>query len=295
MRAELMSDAPVDLVEYWPYGEIASDASGIDERHLFTGHEREYLGSAEDALHGLDSMHARHYMSGPGRFMSVDSIGGEVGSSLSWNRNAYVHGNPVVFLDPTGRERLDATVQSFLGAWYATDLSRVRIYHGFIARILTTENRNGITIGRRIFVNQRTYQHYKAGTAEGAGIIGHEVAHVLQYRDNGFFGFLYAYLQEYILLRREGMSHEDAYNEVRFEIEAYAEGDAVLDFLVDPRNHDILMTLIAKGDLTEDQLTRVSSAGGHTDAQSNHEQIRRNKHDDPFRGTGFCGADNVCH
>jgi uncharacterized protein RhaS with RHS repeats len=47
-------------------------------------------------------MHARYYSSDLGRFMSVDPVGGEVGSSQSWNRYSYVLNNPLGFVDPNG-------------------------------------------------------------------------------------------------------------------------------------------------------------------------------------------------
>jgi len=49
-----------------------------------------------------DYMHARYYTFHLGRFMSVDPIGGSIGSSQSWNRYAYVGGNPIKSTDPTG-------------------------------------------------------------------------------------------------------------------------------------------------------------------------------------------------
>jgi len=48
-------------------------------------------------------MHARYYTFNLGRFMSVDPVGGTVGLSQSWNRYAYVRGNPVLRVDPDGR------------------------------------------------------------------------------------------------------------------------------------------------------------------------------------------------
>jgi hypothetical protein len=47
-------------------------------------------------------MHARYYSSNLGRFLSVDPVGGKVGSSQSWNRYSYVWDNPIVLTDPTG-------------------------------------------------------------------------------------------------------------------------------------------------------------------------------------------------
>jgi RHS repeat-associated protein len=71
---------------------------------MFTGHEREYMGTQPDVspLEGLDYMHARYYSAGLGRFLSVDPVPGSIGSSQSWNRYGYVHNNPVNLTDPLG-------------------------------------------------------------------------------------------------------------------------------------------------------------------------------------------------
>jgi hypothetical protein len=91
------------------------------------------------------------------------------------------------------------------------------------------------------------------------------------------------------------MSHEEAYRAIRFELEAYGEESAILAFLLDPINHDILISLIANENLTNDQLNRISNAGSRTDAQTDRKQERGKDHDDPFENTGFCSADNMCH
>ena len=55
-----------------------------------------------DTREDLDYMHARYYSPHLGRFLSVDPVGGEIGSSQSWNRYSYVRNNPMNMVDPTG-------------------------------------------------------------------------------------------------------------------------------------------------------------------------------------------------
>jgi RHS repeat-associated protein len=71
----------------------ASDA--VSQR--FTGQER-------DTESGLDFFQARYMASGLGRFMSPDpyNAGADVANPQSWNGYAYVVGNPLGFVDPTG-------------------------------------------------------------------------------------------------------------------------------------------------------------------------------------------------
>jgi hypothetical protein len=47
-------------------------------------------------------MHARYFSPYLGRFLRVDPVGGEVGSSQSWNRYTNVRNNPLGLLDPDG-------------------------------------------------------------------------------------------------------------------------------------------------------------------------------------------------
>jgi hypothetical protein len=49
-------------------------------------------------------MHARYFSPILGRFLSVDPVGGDVGSSQSWNRYTYVLNNPLVLIDPNGED-----------------------------------------------------------------------------------------------------------------------------------------------------------------------------------------------
>ncbi|MCH9646688.1 MAG: RHS repeat-associated core domain-containing protein [Deltaproteobacteria bacterium] len=78
---------------YMPYG---GENQPPSEDSRFTGHER-------DGSTGSDYMHARHYSSTIGRFLSVDPVQGQSQQPQSWNRYAYVQGNPLSLTDPTGR------------------------------------------------------------------------------------------------------------------------------------------------------------------------------------------------
>jgi hypothetical protein len=53
-------------------------------------------------------MHAKYYNPTLGRFLSVDPMGGEVGSSQGWNRYAYVSNNPMKYLDRSGNMKVRA-------------------------------------------------------------------------------------------------------------------------------------------------------------------------------------------
>jgi len=122
-RAEITDPASVERLDLWPYGEIASAPLGLEETHLFSGHEREYLGTSADALAGLDYMHARYYLSGGlGRFQSVDPILGRPGLSQSWNRYSYVQNNPIRTIDPRGEAGWD------VANWIDAKIAQVEAY-----------------------------------------------------------------------------------------------------------------------------------------------------------------------
>ncbi len=69
----------------------------------FTGQERD-LNLTNQTTDDLDYMHARYYAFNIGRFMSVDPVRGNVGSSQSWNAYMYVRDNPILLTDPTGKK-----------------------------------------------------------------------------------------------------------------------------------------------------------------------------------------------
>jgi RHS repeat-associated protein len=78
-------------------------------RSLNEGNVKRSLTLAAEKRWGNDYMHARYYSPNLGRFMSVDPVGGSVGSSQSWNRYTYVLNNPLAFNDPDGERQNPVT------------------------------------------------------------------------------------------------------------------------------------------------------------------------------------------
>lgn len=93
---------------YFPFGREATDRLQDFEPMKFTGHERDFhtegITATQSEKDDLDYMHARYYSPWMGRFLSVDPVGGSPEIPQSWNRYAYVVGNPVRFVDPDGEE-----------------------------------------------------------------------------------------------------------------------------------------------------------------------------------------------
>jgi RHS repeat-associated protein len=96
--------------DYTPYGqEVFTTAqmsrlqtTACPPSYKFTGHERdpETTSGANDT--GLDYAFARYYSSRLGRFLSIDPLGGSIGSLQSHNAYAYTGNNPLNHIDPSG-------------------------------------------------------------------------------------------------------------------------------------------------------------------------------------------------
>lgn len=81
---------------YYPYGQ---------ERGSGTPNDRVKFGTyRRDADTGLDYAMNRYYLSNWGRFMSPDPYtnSAELANPRSWNRYAYVNGDPVNYADSAG-------------------------------------------------------------------------------------------------------------------------------------------------------------------------------------------------
>jgi RHS repeat-associated protein len=88
--------------KFYPYGQERPSATANDTEK-FTGYYR-------DAATGLDYADQRYEQPGVGRFMTADpaASSAKVTDPGSWNRYAYVGGDPINFLDPRGTTQCPA-------------------------------------------------------------------------------------------------------------------------------------------------------------------------------------------
>jgi RHS repeat-associated protein len=94
--APVVADRLGSIGKFYPYGVERPSATGND-KEKFTGYFR-------DASTGLDYADQRYHQPGVGRFMSPDPFDGSAKATQpgSWNRYAYVGGDPVNGTDPSG-------------------------------------------------------------------------------------------------------------------------------------------------------------------------------------------------
>ncbi|MFK5894256.1 MAG: RHS repeat-associated core domain-containing protein [Pseudomonadota bacterium] len=108
------SGAVTDRYAYSPYGKTTVDGS-THNPFLYVGK----YGVMDDA-NGLHYMRARYYKEDIKRFMSLDALHGEVLSPQSLNRYAYVLGNPVMGVDPSGQSIKGGLIKIVIGGAFLT-------------------------------------------------------------------------------------------------------------------------------------------------------------------------------
>jgi RHS repeat-associated protein len=102
-RADVCDGVPVKYyidhaIDYYPYGKTLREYYPLQkERYLTTQHER-------DAETSYDNRGARLYDADVMRFLSVDPLAADY---AAWSGYHYVLGNPLMFVDPDGREADD--------------------------------------------------------------------------------------------------------------------------------------------------------------------------------------------
>jgi RHS repeat-associated protein len=98
-----------DSLDYLPYGEQIAGGTGTTRK--FTGKER-------DAESGLDYFGARFDSSSLGRFMSPDRGAMHMENPQSLNRYSYTLNNPLLYVDPNGKDPLPTNIVVSLANFY---------------------------------------------------------------------------------------------------------------------------------------------------------------------------------
>jgi RHS repeat-associated protein len=86
--------------------------AGMASPTIAEGRGVRFTGKERDAETGLDFSQARYLSSAQGRFTSPDPAGllaAKPGNPQSWNLYAYVLNNPLIYIDPTGLDCVNAT------------------------------------------------------------------------------------------------------------------------------------------------------------------------------------------
>ena len=124
--ARMVTDQNANIIarhDYAPFGQEIPSGVGVrtsvwgasdNVNQKFTGQER-------DGETNLDFFQARYLSSGLGRFMSPDpgNAGADLTNPQSWNAYAYVLGNPLNSMDPTGMDTINnaPSASATLSGW----------------------------------------------------------------------------------------------------------------------------------------------------------------------------------
>ena len=103
-------------------------------------------------------------------------------------------------------------------ALHPVDFNRVRVVPASpLVRSLWSDGIAAMTLMRWVLVDPAVIN----GDRDRLGrLLVHELVHVRQWSDYGFFGFLRRYLGDYLRRRRRGAGHRMAYWSNRLEVEA---------------------------------------------------------------------------
>ena len=108
------------------------------------------------------------------------------------------------------------------------EMPTVYFYAGGFSRSITNHlHIHGITVGRKVFVAPTVVSVDKNLAKINVELAAHEIAHVLQYRREGFIKFFYKYFSGYWRNLKQyqnwdAISRHLAYLDIPFEIEARA-------------------------------------------------------------------------
>ncbi len=118
-------------------------------------------------------------------------------------------------------------------------LPEIYFYAGRFSRLITVSLKiHGITIGKNIFIKPTQISSNNILTKINSELAAHEIAHVLQYRREGFIRFLFTYLRSYRKNLKgkkkwDSISRHQAYLDIPQEVEASEIAAQFVDWIRD--------------------------------------------------------------
>lgn len=124
---------------YYGFGEEYTNSLQDTQRLKFTAHERDFC--CDGTKDAIDFMHARQYSGWAGRFLSVDPGGWDKHRPQTWNRYVYAENNPILKVDPDGRDA-EIAASSNVNAVksYLTELMRRPSGRAVVTAIVNDQN-----------------------------------------------------------------------------------------------------------------------------------------------------------
>ena len=129
-------------------------------------------------------------------------------------------------LSESSRQKLELFFREHLNDRHFK-LPKINFHAGKLSHFLTSTIKvDGIAFGKHIFIPPRLIERNSKNKLRiNEELAAHEIAHALQYKREGFFGFLYKYLGSYRKnlrkkKKRDSIAKFEAYFEIPFEVEA---------------------------------------------------------------------------
>ncbi len=126
--ARAMTDTTGNLVykgQFDPFGHALMEWSSSGNTNLNT---KKFTGYDRDAATGLDYANARMHNPTRGRFIQPDQLGlgaADFGRPQTLNRYAYVHNDPINFVDPSGLDEIHRVVPNTPGGFTVDILAKL--------------------------------------------------------------------------------------------------------------------------------------------------------------------------
>lgn len=145
-----------------------------------------------------------------------------------------------------GGEQLPQCAKTILAPHFPTlYLERTRIYTYIPAVIayFAKISIGAITIDEEIYFNHRGYDSntqsgYDPTIMDGIEIIAHELTHTTQYKNyKTIAGYGWDYRKQFNENKEKGMSDNDAYKDIRFEIDARANANRIMNIILAQYNN----------------------------------------------------------